>query len=97
MADYTSKFDGVDLEAVCVPVADLPEPQLEENIKAAFDVAFENIRKFHEAQKVRARGKRGGGCSLAAAALWRVCFVCVRLPQRADLPCPPTPRCHRWI
>ena len=28
VADYTSKFDGVDLEAVCVPVADLPEPQL---------------------------------------------------------------------
>ena len=55
MADYTSKFDGVDLEAVCVPVADLPEPQLEENIKAAFDVAFENICKFHEAQKVRER------------------------------------------
>jgi histidinol dehydrogenase len=52
VADYTSKFDGVDLEAVCVPVADLPEPQLEENIKAAFDVAFENIRKFHEAQKM---------------------------------------------
>ena len=61
MADYTSKFDGVDLEAVCVPVADLPEPQLEENIKAAFDVAFENISKFHEAQKVRARGEEGWG------------------------------------
>eukprot|EP00793_Prasinoderma_coloniale_P002078 PRCOL_00002586-RA len=51
VADYTSKFDGVDLDAVCVPVSSLPEPELEPTIKAAFDVAFSNIKAFHEAQK----------------------------------------------
>eukprot|EP00250_Pteridium_aquilinum_P006166 c16138_g1_i1 orf=339-1886(-) len=49
--DYTTKFDGVTLDNVLVRVADLPEPKLEADVKAAFDVAYENIYAFHAAQK----------------------------------------------
>lgn len=49
--EYTSKFDGVDLEDVVVRVSDLPDPVLEDDVRAAFDVAYENIHKFHAAQK----------------------------------------------
>lgn len=34
-----------------VKVSDLPEPQLDSDVTAAFDVAFENIKAFHAAQK----------------------------------------------
>lgn len=30
---------------------DLPEPVLDQEVTAAFDIAFDNIKKFHEAQK----------------------------------------------
>lgn len=30
---------------------DLPEPELDPEVKAAFDVAYDNIRQFHQAQK----------------------------------------------
>lgn len=49
--EYTSKFDGVELDEVVVRVEDLPEPELDADVKAAFDVAYANIEKFHEAQK----------------------------------------------
>ena len=49
--EYTSKFDGVDLDAVVVRVEDLPDPILDDDVREAFDVAYENIKKFHEAQK----------------------------------------------
>lgn len=49
--DYTAKFDGVTLNNVLERVADLPDPKLEADVKAAFDVAYENIYAFHAAQK----------------------------------------------
>jgi len=48
---YTSRFDRVDLEEVCIPIDALPAPVLDQDVTAAFDVAYENIKKFHEAQK----------------------------------------------
>lgn len=48
--EYTAKFDKCELEAPCVPVAELPEPQLPQEVTDAFDVAYDNIRQFHEAQ-----------------------------------------------
>lgn len=48
--DYTAKFDGVALGECCVPIDELPEPQLPADVTAAFDVAYDNIRNFHEAQ-----------------------------------------------
>ena len=43
--DYTAKFDGVSQnDAPCVLVSSLPEPVLLPHIKAAFDVAFDNIK-----------------------------------------------------
>ncbi|KAI8469321.1 MAG: histidinol dehydrogenase [Monoraphidium minutum] len=48
---FTAKFDRVELDKVCVPIEDLPDPQLPEEVTAAFDVAYANIRAFHEAQR----------------------------------------------
>lgn len=48
--EFTSKFDSVDLEAVCVPIDDIPMPSLPAIIEASFDIAYENIYNFHKAQ-----------------------------------------------
>lgn len=48
---FTSKFDRVELDAVCVRIEDLPEPRLPEDVTAAFDVAYANIHAFHAAQR----------------------------------------------
>ena len=49
--EFTAKFDNVELgRAPVVLVDDLPDPQLDATTKAAFDTAYDNIRKFHEAQ-----------------------------------------------
>jgi histidinol dehydrogenase len=49
--EFTSKFDGVDLGDRCVSrVADLPDPDLDPEVKAAFDMAYDNIHAFHAAQ-----------------------------------------------
>jgi len=48
--EFTSKFDRVDLAETCVEVASLPEPVLDPEVKAAFDVAYDNIAAFHRAQ-----------------------------------------------
>ena len=48
--EYTSKFDGVDLEAVTVRVDELPDPVLDDDVKKAFDVAYDNIAAFHAAR-----------------------------------------------
>lgn len=48
---YTSRFDHVELDAVCVALEGLEEPTLARETVAAFDVAYENIRAFHEAQR----------------------------------------------
>jgi histidinol dehydrogenase len=51
VAEYTAKFDGVDLgDSVVVKVSDLPDPQLDDDVKAAFDMAYDNIVAFHQAQ-----------------------------------------------
>jgi hypothetical protein len=49
--EYTSKFDQVDLEAVCVPIEDIPMPSLPAHIEASFDIAYQNIYNFHKAQE----------------------------------------------
>ena len=41
--EYTSKFDKVDLDKCVVRVADLPDPKLDDDVKAAFDMAYDNI------------------------------------------------------
>jgi histidinol dehydrogenase len=50
--DLTAKFDRVTLtpEGVCLSVSDLPDPVLDPTVQAAFDVAYNNITKFHVAQ-----------------------------------------------
>lgn len=47
---YTEKFDRVSLSSVCVRISELPDPILPRDITEAFDVAYSNIRTFHEAQ-----------------------------------------------
>ncbi|MCO5573840.1 hypothetical protein L7F22_027615 [Adiantum nelumboides] len=49
--DYTTRFDGVKMDTVLELVADLPDPKLDADVKAAFDVAYNNIYAFHAAQK----------------------------------------------
>lgn len=48
---YTSQFDKVDLDEVCVPIEELPAPNLDAETRAAFDTAYKNIAAFHEAQR----------------------------------------------
>ena len=51
VAEFTAKFDGVDLgDDVVVKVSDLPDPELDDDVKAAFDMAYDNIVAFHQAQ-----------------------------------------------
>jgi histidinol dehydrogenase len=52
LAELTAKFDRVELDpaAMCVDCDALPEPELAADVKAAFDVAYANITKFHQAQ-----------------------------------------------
>src|SRR5690554_641660 len=47
---FTKKFDGVELSNITLNPAEL-EVNLEPKTKAAIDVAFNNIKQFHEAQK----------------------------------------------
>ncbi|CAG9464214.1 unnamed protein product [Pedinophyceae sp. YPF-701] len=50
--EYTNKFDRVDLEDICVPIDSIPDPVgLSKEATDAFDVAYDNIRRFHEAQR----------------------------------------------
>ncbi|KAI3435589.1 hypothetical protein D9Q98_001654 [Chlorella vulgaris] len=49
--EYTAKFDRVQLDTVCVPIEELPEPTLDAETAAAFDVAYANISTFHTAQR----------------------------------------------
>lgn len=49
--EFTAKFDKVNLDKVCVKIEDMPTPQLAPEVAAAFDVAYNNIKKFHEAQQ----------------------------------------------
>ncbi|GBG71511.1 hypothetical protein CBR_g8928 [Chara braunii] len=49
--DFTEKFDGVRLEQIVERIDDIEDPELDADVAAAFDVAFENIKRFHTAQK----------------------------------------------
>eukprot|EP00898_Chlorokybus_atmophyticus_P005784 jgi/Chlat1/6206/Chrsp44S00448 len=48
--EYTERFDGVVPEKLVEKMEDIPWPKLDEEVAAAFDVAFENIKAFHQAQ-----------------------------------------------
>ncbi|CAL8467003.1 g6539 [Coccomyxa elongata] len=49
--DYTARFDRVELSSVCVPIEELEDPELSAESKEAFDIAYNNIKAFHEAQR----------------------------------------------
>jgi histidinol dehydrogenase len=49
--ELTSKFDRANLDTVCCQIEDIPDPVLEPQVTEAFDIAYENIKRFHEAQK----------------------------------------------
>jgi histidinol dehydrogenase len=52
VADFTARFDRVAVDGpACVPIGDLPQPALDPEVQAAFDVAYANIAAFHEAQR----------------------------------------------
>ncbi|MBC7892057.1 MAG: histidinol dehydrogenase [Sphingobacteriaceae bacterium] len=53
LRDYSRQFDGLDLDTLEVPAADLDaaEAQLSEELKKAIRIACANIRRFHEAQQ----------------------------------------------
>mmetsp|Transcript_9183 Transcript_9183/g.40222 ORF Transcript_9183/g.40222 Transcript_9183/m.40222 type:complete len:128 (+) Transcript_9183:534-917(+) len=48
--ELTLKFDKVELDQVVVDPKELEEPVLEDTVRKAFDVAYDNIHKFHSAQ-----------------------------------------------
>eukprot|EP00890_Picochlorum_soloecismus_P000078 jgi/Picsp_1/1070/NSC_04553-R1_protein len=50
--ELTSKFDRANLDTVCCRIEDIPDPVLEPLVTGAFDIAYENIKRFHEAQKL---------------------------------------------
>lgn len=45
--EYTSKFDGVDLEVVMVCVDELFDFVLDDDVKKVFDVVYDNIVVFY--------------------------------------------------
>ncbi|OLY81905.1 Histidine biosynthesis trifunctional protein [Smittium mucronatum] len=47
--EYTSKFDKVDMDSV-VKMAPFVIPELDPEVKKSIDIAYSNIKKFHEAQ-----------------------------------------------
>jgi len=48
--EYTKKFDKADLDELVVRPSDLPDPSLPDDVREAFDVAYANIKAFHESQ-----------------------------------------------
>lgn len=52
--EFTEKFDGVAPELIVENLEDIPMPELPKEVSDAFDVAFDNIQKFHTAQKMTA-------------------------------------------
>uniref|UniRef100_A0A5B7B5U4 Histidinol dehydrogenase, chloroplastic n=1 Tax=Davidia involucrata TaxID=16924 RepID=A0A5B7B5U4_DAVIN len=49
--DYTERFDKVVLDKIVENVNELPDPELDETVREAFDVAYDNIYAFHVVQK----------------------------------------------
>jgi len=54
LKEYTAKFDGVNIDNCVMKIEDIPMPTLDPEVQAAFDVAYDNIHKFHMAQKQQA-------------------------------------------
>ena len=49
--DLTAKFDKCELDETCVRLEDVPWPEgIPKSVTDAFDVAYENVKVFHEAQ-----------------------------------------------
>jgi histidinol dehydrogenase len=48
---FNLQFDGVELENIVMDVPPISEIKLKPKVKEAFDVAYENIQRFHEAQR----------------------------------------------
>lgn len=52
VAEFTLRFDQVDLgTSPCRPISDFPNPSLPKDVTDAFDIAYENIKTFHDAQR----------------------------------------------
>jgi len=49
--ELTAKFDRVEVDDVVVELKDVPMPVLDPEVQKSFDVAYENIKAFHQAQK----------------------------------------------
>lgn len=49
--EYTAQFDKVELDNIVRDINELPDPELEQTVREAFDVAYNNIFAFHAAQK----------------------------------------------
>lgn len=71
---FTEKFDGVELSEITLNPADL-EVNLDPSTKTAIDIAFNNIKQFHEAQKtepITVETMPGVICSRFSRAIERV-------------------------
>lgn len=74
LRSYTKKFDGVDLDSFLVDPKSI-EINLHEDIKKAIDIAFDNIFRFHRAQrtmKLDVETMPGVRCSRVTKAIQRV-------------------------
>lgn len=74
LLDYTSRFDGANLDALQVPADEIIESAslLTPQVKTAIDLAYDNIRQFHGAQMpqdVKVETQPGVLCELRHVAL----------------------------
>lgn len=72
---YTERFDGVKLANIMYDVRPADQIVLEPDVKAAFNVAFANIKAFHEAQRsetLRLETMPGVMCERHSRAIGRV-------------------------
>jgi histidinol dehydrogenase len=54
LIDYAARFDNATISRTVVPTRPIGEIPLAADVRAAFRLAFENIRRFHEAQMPQA-------------------------------------------
>lgn len=50
VAEYNNKFDGHSADALYIPVRNPDDIPLDEDVKSAFNIAYQNIYEFHRAQ-----------------------------------------------
>ena len=75
--DYEARFDGVELDSLAVSAAAIDEgcAQVDDTLKAAIDLAYDNITAFHGAQRfdpVRVEVCPGVVCEQRAVPIERV-------------------------